>query len=98
MKGFNTIALDKNYQIVSLIRSTNLQWSRKFHEAGTFSIQIPIEQYNSSMRYIYTKDRPELGKITQINYVRQQQYKYIQLSGYFMEKTDMLYFRTVHQM
>lgn len=87
MKGFNTIALDKNYQIVSLIRSTNLQWSRKFHEAGTFSIQIPIEQYNSSMRYIYTKDRPELGKITQINYVRQQQYKYIQLSGYFMEKT-----------
>ena len=87
MKGFNTIALDKNYQIVSLIRSTNLQWSRKFHEAGTFSIQIPIEQYNSSIKYIYTKDRPELGKITQINYVRQQQYKYIQLSGYFMEKT-----------
>ena len=86
MRGFNVIALDKNYQIVSLLRSTNLQWNRKYHEAGIFSIQIPINQYVSAMKYIYTKERTELGKITQINYVRQSQYKYIQLSGYFLER------------
>ena len=86
MKGFNVLALDKNYQIISLIRHTNLQWNRKYHEAGTFSIQIPYEQYHRDMKYIYTKDRPELGKITQINYQAKNHYANVQLSGYFLEK------------
>lgn len=86
-KAFNVIALDKNFQIVSLLRFTNLQWNRKYYEAGNFSIRIPIEQYSSDIMYIYTKDRPELGKVTQLNYVEQDRYKYMQLSGYFLEKT-----------
>ena len=83
MRGFNVIAMDKNYKVLSLIRSTNLQWNRKFHKSGIFSIQIPLNQYIHGMKYIYTEKRPELGKITQINYVEQGKYKYIQLSGYF---------------
>lgn len=86
MTGFNVICLDKNYQIVSLLRHTNLQWSRKYHESGTFSIQIPYTQYDPTMRYVYTKDRPELGKITQVNYRVQNNYANVQLSGYFLEK------------
>lgn len=85
MKGFNTIALNKNYEIVALLRFTNLQWNRKYHESGNFSMQIPLGQYSSDIKYIYTKDRPEMGKVTQINFTRQNGYSYLQLSGYFLE-------------
>lgn len=87
MKGFNIIALDKNYQIVSLLRFTNLQWNRKYHESGSFSMQIPLEQYSPHIKYIYTKDRPEMGKVTQINYIDKDRFRCVQLSGYFLEKT-----------
>lgn len=69
-----------------MIRSTNLQWSRKYYEPGTFSLQIPIGQYSSDIEYIYTKSRPEIGKVEQINYLNERNYKNIQLSGYFLEK------------
>lgn len=85
MASFNTIALDENFEIVALLRYTNIQWSRMYFEPGTFSIQIPLEQYDDSIKYIYTKDRPEMGKVTQINYVNNSSYKYIALSGYFLE-------------
>lgn len=86
MKSFNVIALNKNYEIVSLLRFTNLQWNRKYHESGNFSIQIPLKQYSSDIKYIYTKDRTEMGKVTQRNFVNQNGYSYMQLSGYFLEK------------
>lgn len=56
-----------------------------YHEAGSFSMQIPLEQYSPDIRYIYTKDRPEMGKVTQINYINKAGFHYIQLSGYFLE-------------
>lgn len=85
MASFNVMALDRNFNLVALLRYTNLQWSRKYHESGVFSLQIPIEQYDPSFKYIYTNDRPETGKITQINYVHSNGQKFIQLSGYFLE-------------
>ncbi len=78
--------MDADFNIISLLRYTNLQWSRKYYETGTFSVQIPLEQYSSKIRHIYTKDRPELGVVTQINYVNQRGYRNVQLSGYFLEK------------
>ena len=54
------IALDANYKIVDLLRPTNLQWNRKYHE-------------------------PEIGRVVQTNFLSQQGYQYIQLSGYFEE-------------
>lgn len=86
MSAFNTIALDKNYNIVSLLRFTNLQWNRKYHQPGTFSMQLPLDQYSSDIMYIYTKDRPEMGKVSQRNYLDQNGFDYIQLSGYFLER------------
>lgn len=85
MAGFNLIALDCNYQILALLRPTNVQWSRKYHEPGSFSLQLPLEQYLPEIKYIYTKDRPEIGKVIQVNFLGQQGYQYIQLSGYFEE-------------
>lgn len=85
MAPFNVMALDRHFNLVSLLRYTNLQWSRKYHESGTFSLQIPIEQYDPSFKYIYTNDRPETGKIVQTNYINNQGQRFIQLSGYFLE-------------
>lgn len=85
-KWFNTMALDANYQIVSLLVFSNLQWNRKYHETGTFSIQIPLWLYSPEMKYIYTKDRPELGRISQVNYIHDEKGQRIHLSGYFEEK------------
>lgn len=86
MSAFNIIALDKNYQIVALLRPTNVQWNRMYYEPGNFSIQLPIEQYKSSIRYLYSKDRSELGKVIQVNYLSQSGFRYMQLSGYFEER------------
>lgn len=85
MASFNVMALDRDFNLVALLRYTNLQWSRKYHESGTFSLQIPVEQYDSSFKYIYTNDRPETGKIVQVNYVSDRGHEFIQLSGYFLE-------------
>lgn len=85
MAAFNIVALDSNYQIVTLLRPTNVQWSRKYHEPGSFSLQLPLEQYLPEIKYIYTKDRPEIGKVIQVNFLSQQGYQYMQLSGYFEE-------------
>jgi len=84
-KAFNIMALDADFGIVSLLRYTNLQWNRKFHEPGNFSLEIPLEQYSSSYAYIYTTDRPELGVINQVNYIDRKDYKCMAISGYFLE-------------
>lgn len=85
-QGFNVIALDNDYQIVALISYTNIQWNRKYYEPGSFSIEIPLEQYSSKYKYIYTKDRPEMGVIEQVNYINQRGFKAVSLSGYFLEQ------------
>lgn len=85
MNSFNIIALDKDFNIVSLLRYTNLQWRRKYHEPGSFSVEIPIDQYRTDIRYIYTKDRPEVGEVSQVNYLTNQGYKRVSMSGYFLE-------------
>lgn len=84
-KGFNIIALDENYQIVALLSYTNLQWNRKYYEPGSFSIEIPLEQYSAKYKYIYTKDRAEMGIIDQVNYIDQKGFRAVYLSGYFLE-------------
>lgn len=85
-QGFNVIALDNDYQIVSLLSYTNLQWNRKYYESGSFSMEIPLEQYSSKYKYIYTKDRSEMGVIEQVNYINQRGFKAVSLSGYFLEQ------------
>lgn len=83
--AFEVMGLDKDFQIVGLLRYTNLQWRRKWYESGTFSVQIPLEQYDPAIKYIYTKDRPEVGEISQINYIDDGKDKVFALSGYFLE-------------
>ena len=84
-KGFNLIALGADLAVVSLLRCTNIQWNRKYHEPGTFSLQIPLHQYNPEIKFIFTKDRPEMGLVSQINYIKESGYESVYLSGFFLE-------------
>lgn len=84
-KGIDLLALDKNHNVLGVLGYTNLQWTRKFYESGLFSIEIPAAQYDSNIKYVYTKDRPEMGIVTQTNLYTQNGYQYVALSGYFLE-------------
>lgn len=85
MKAFNLLALDENYEIIGALRPTNVQWDRMYHEAGKFSIQLPLSQYDKNIKYIYTKDRPEVGIVFKTSYLSVRTKSYIQLSGFFLE-------------
>ena len=79
------IALNKDYSINSVLAPINVQWTRQYYQTGAFSIQIPYTQYDKEMCYIYTKDRPELGIITQVNYIWEKGKKNAHISGNFLE-------------
>lgn len=85
MAGFDILVLDKNFELITVLNYTILQWTRKYFEAGTFSIQIPMETYSSEFKYIYTNERPELGVIEQTNIYIDDAYRAVNLSGYFLE-------------
>lgn len=85
-EAFELMALDENFEIVSLITYANLQWSRKFNAVGTFSVQLRGRQYNSSWKYVYSKKRKELGIISQINWQKKNYVEIVTLSGKFVEE------------
>lgn len=82
---FEIMALDENFEIVSLISYANLQWTRKFHEVGTFSVQLRGRQYKSNWKYIYSKKRKELGIISQVNWQKKNYIELVTISGKFVE-------------
>lgn len=60
-------ALDGDFNLVTMaIPYDNLQWNRKYYEAGSFEMQIPISVYDISWKYIGTSDRPELGMVQKV--------------------------------
>ena len=82
---FTLKALDENFNLVALIAYSNLQWNRKFHEPGSFSMIVDSNQDTTDWRYVYTEKRREVGKITQKNWKRDKNHTTITLSGYFLE-------------
>ena len=78
-------ALKDDYSISDVLNPLNVQWNRQYYECGTFSIQIPYNQYNEDMVYIYSKDEVELGVIDKVRYSISHGAKTVQLSGSFLE-------------
>lgn len=85
-KNIEIMGLDSEFNIVCYLTYTNLQWRRKWYESGSFSVQIPANQYVDTIKYIYSKDRPEVGEISQINYIKDEGSYLFALSGYFLEE------------
>lgn len=95
MERVDFYALDKNKGLISLLAPTEVQWDRRYYECGTFSIQLPIDQYSKDIEYVYCNKRPELGKLYKRQYkIDDKGFRYIQISGYFDERqldNDIIY-------
>ena len=79
-------ALDYKFDLVSIgIPYSNLQWTRRYYEAGEFMVELPLSVYDASWKYIGTSDRPELGVIQKIEQYGEGDVN-ILLSGFFCEK------------
>lgn len=89
MDGITIYALDGAFNLVTTdIPYDNLQWNRRYYEAGTFEMQLPMSLYDSSWKYIGSPDRPELGMVQK---VYSTEFDMVIVSGFFCEK--MLDFR-----
>jgi hypothetical protein len=78
-------ALDENFVPVgkTKLKYFDLAWNRKYYETGEFSVQILASDYDKSMKYIFTDDRPEMGMIQKMEYSDDD--SMVVLSGYFCE-------------
>ena len=88
------LGLNAEFNIVCQLYPTNVQWNRKYYEAGDFEIEIPASQYDSAIEYIYSKDLDELGMVQKPNWKAGSSGKVVSLSGFFYEKIlddDILY-------
>ena len=78
--------LDKDFNLITIgIPYVNLQWNRKYYEAGNFQMEISAKIYDKSWAYIGTADRPELG-IIQKNQLFGEGDVSVLLGGFFYEK------------
>lgn len=77
-------ALDKDFNLLSMaIPYDNLQWSRRYYQAGQFAAQMPLALYDPNWAYIGTPDRPELGMVQKL---QSSDSTTILISGFFCEK------------
>lgn len=82
----NIYALDEDFQLVTTgIPYVNLQWNRKYYEAGDFAVQVSLDIYDESWEYIGTSERPELGMVQKIEITGEGD-TYVLISGFFCEK------------
>lgn len=82
--SMNVYALDEHFNLITMaIPYDNLQWNRRYYEAGDFIMQIPLEVFDDSWKYIGTADRPELGMVQKTQKADRDLYL---VSGFFCEK------------
>ncbi|MDY5007590.1 siphovirus ReqiPepy6 Gp37-like family protein [Candidatus Allofournierella merdipullorum] len=79
------LALDAGFQPVAYLPYFNLQWTREYYQPGQFSVQIAAADFQPSMAYLYTPDRPETGIIQKVALTETVKGRFVQLSGYFLE-------------
>lgn len=79
-------ALDSDYRLVTAsVPYTNLQWRRRYYQAGEFSVQVPLSQYSPSWAFLGSPDRPELGMVQKVQASGGSE-PFVQLGGFFAEK------------
>ena len=79
-------ALDSDFNLVMAgIPYDNLQWSRRYYEAGDFEMQIPLSVYDSSWAYIGSPQRCELGMVQRV-YSSDSDPDKVLIGGFFAEK------------
>ena len=60
------MALDENLGLIGYLPFINLQWNRRYYEAGEFTAQILKSDYLPGTAYLYSLDRPEVGVLQKV--------------------------------
>lgn len=81
------IFLDGDFAAIGKVNDVIIaRWIRRYYSAGEFMLYLPIDQYNSEAKYVYTPDRPEAGVIMAVEYDRKESGDFVTISGMFCEK------------
>mgnify|MGYP004454030751 FL=1 len=80
------LALDADFEPVGYLPYINLQWTREYYKAGQYSVQVAAGNYDPRMAYLYTPERPEMGIIQKVGSTENIKGRFIQISGYFLER------------
>ena len=83
---FSLKILDSNFDLVTPINYSTLQWDRKYNEVGQFVVEGVIGDFDrSTWVYVYSASRKELGRISQVNLRTDRGVKTLTISGLFVE-------------
>lgn len=79
------IGLDSSFQPVKTLPCINIQWNRRYYEAGDWQIQLRAQDWDTSIAYLYTHDRPETGIVQKIETEHTVKGDLVNASGFFLE-------------
>lgn len=85
-ENFSIKILDDDYNLVSLISYSALEWDREFNSVGKFIVEGVVGNFDrETWKYVYIEKRKELGKISQVNWKNEEGIKTLTISGVFVE-------------
>ena len=79
------LGLDSNFDLVKILRCVNIQWNRRYYDVGDYMLQLLAEDWDTSIAYIYTHERPETGMVQKIESSKTASGDFVLVSGYFLE-------------
>lgn len=79
------LGLDSNFVRIGPLKCTNIQWNRRYYEAGDFQLELLASDWDTSIAYIYTSRRPETGMVEKIEAKHTIKGDFILVSGFFLE-------------
>lgn len=79
------IGLDADLQPVKTLVCVNIQWNRRYFEAGDFQLQLRAADYDMRIAYIYTGARPETGMVEKVETEHTLKGDFVLVSGFFLE-------------
>lgn len=79
------IGLDASFQTVKVLRCVNIQWNRRYYEAGDFALQLCACDWDVSIAYIYLAVRPEMGMVQKVETQHDIKGDFVNVSGFFLE-------------
>lgn len=84
-KVMELVGYDRNFNKVAYIPFLNLQWKRRYYTFGQFSLQLLADDYDDSIKYVHSAQRPEIGIIERMETQQTIKGHFVILSGRFLE-------------
>lgn len=77
--------VDSTMNTLGVIRCINIQWNRRYYEAGDYAIQLRAIDWDTRIAFIYTSDRPEIGMVNKLETEHNVKGDFVNVSGFFLE-------------